>query len=253
MLELHGRVSNQFKVALEISPDSPRYRDRTVYKPQNIREYGQEFLSYVDPHFVQDIMKNREWYCQNMDKFLLNLNYPCKLQNDFLKELELAQQRRNDMKYRKILDQMDRMESMMNEQGPENQSKRIKLEQEIKPMNLKQRALIAQDDACCAICGVGDYEDDDQIVFCVRCSIPVHQSCFGLENIPEIDWICYNCFTFGFQRGLMVKCFLCPKRGGAMKPTNIFRSYDKYYDQKIKILTKKTGKSQIEKLQNLAQ
>lgn len=50
----------------------------------------------------------------------------------------------------------------------------------------------------------------------------------------------------------MVKCFLCPKRGGAMKPTNIFRSYDKYYDQKIKILTKKTGKSQIEKLQNLA-
>lgn len=38
-----------------------------------------------------------------------------------------------------------------------------------------------------------------------------------------------------------------------MKPTNIFRSYDKYYDQKIKILTKKTGKSQIEKLQNLAQ
>ena len=51
----------------------------------------------------------------------------------------------------------------------------------------------------------------------------------------------------------MVKCFLCPKRGGAMKPTNIFRSYSKYYDQKIKILTKKTGKSQIEKLQNLAQ
>lgn len=51
----------------------------------------------------------------------------------------------------------------------------------------------------------------------------------------------------------MVKCFLCPKRGGAMKPTNIFRSYDKYYDQKIKILTKKTGKSQIEKLNNQAQ
>jgi hypothetical protein len=50
----------------------------------------------------------------------------------------------------------------------------------------------------------------------------------------------------------MVKCFLCPKRGGAMKPTNIFRSHDKYYDQKIKNLTKKTGKSQIEKLQNLA-
>lgn len=96
-----------------------------------------------------------------MDRFLLNLNYPCKLQNDFLKELELAQQRRNDMKYRKILDQMDRMESMRNDQGMDSQTKRMKLEQEIKQMNQKQRALIAQDGACCAICGVGDYEDDD--------------------------------------------------------------------------------------------
>lgn len=38
-----------------------------------------------------------------------------------------------------------------------------------------------------------------------------------------------------------------------MKPTNIFRSYEKYYDQKIKSLTKKTGKNNIEKLNNLAQ
>ena len=52
------------------------------------------------------------------------------------------------------------MENMI-EQGTENESKRMELEKEIKQMNLKQRALIAQDDACCAICGVGDYEDDD--------------------------------------------------------------------------------------------
>ena len=38
----------------------------------------------------------------------------------------------------------------------------------------KQRAQIASEDACCAICGNGDYEDDDQIVFCVQCSMPVH-------------------------------------------------------------------------------
>ena len=87
---------------------------------------------------------------------------------------------------------------------------------------MHQRAQIAQEDACCAICGVGDYEDDDQIVFCEQCRMPVHQSCFGLETIPEIDWLCNNCITFGFQKGLMVKCLLCPKRGGAMKPTNIF-------------------------------
>jgi hypothetical protein len=33
---------------------------------------------------------------------------------------------------------------------------------------------------------------------------------------------------FGFKRGLMVKCLLCPKRGGAMKPTNIFTSAENY-------------------------
>jgi predicted deacetylase len=46
----------------------------------------------------------------------------------------------------------------------------------------------------------------------------------------------------------MVKCLLCPKRGGAMKPTNIFRSYEKYYEQKIKNLSKKTSKTNLGKL-----
>lgn len=40
----------------------------------------------------------------------------------------------------------------------------------------------------------------------------------------------------------MVKCLLCPKRGGAMKPTNIFRSQEKYYNQKIKVQIKKSVK-----------
>lgn len=102
-------------------------------------------------------------------------------------------------------------------------------EEQLRLFNQKQSILV-QDDACCAICNNGDYDDDNEIVFCARCSIPVHQQCFGLETVPENDWICNNCYTFGFQRGLMVKCILCPKRGGAMKPTNIFRSHEKYLD-----------------------
>lgn len=66
------------------------------------------------------------------------------------------------------------------------------------------------------------------IVFCGNCNIPVHQSCYGIEQLPEGDWICYNCEMFGFKRGLAVKCFLCPKRGGAMKPTNIFTSTENF-------------------------
>jgi hypothetical protein len=46
---------------------------------------------------------------------------------------------------------------------------------------------------------------------------------------------------------MMVKCFLCPKRGGSMKPTNIFESYQKFFDSKILGTQKKSGKSNIER------
>ena len=50
----------------------------------------------------------------------------------------------------------------------------------------------------------------------------------------------------------MVKCFLCPKRGGAMEPTNVFRSSEKYFEKKVRNVPKKSGKVNIEKLNSLA-
>ena len=52
------------------------------------------------------MVKNRDWYLENTNQFMLNLNYPSKLQNDYLKELALAQQRRNDQRYKKIMQKM---------------------------------------------------------------------------------------------------------------------------------------------------
>ena len=85
-----------------------------------------------------------------------------------------------------------------------------------------------QEDAQCAICNNGDYEDEDLIVFCGACNIPVHQRCYGIDKIPDNDWICNNCWAFNLRRGIMVKCILCPKRGGAMKPTNLFRTHEHF-------------------------
>ena len=145
------------------------------------------------------------------------------------------------------MDQMDQLDMVEEaDQDASHIAKREELERDIKNLTLKQRVQLAQDDACCAICGSGDYEDDDQIVFCVHCNMPVHQSCFGIEKLPEIDWMCYNCLTFGIKKGMMVKCFLCPKRGGSMKPTNIFASNQKFVD-KINGNQKKSGKQNIEK------
>ena len=239
-------IKNKYLEALSIPKDSGKYRDKTLYKPEEIYKYGHSFISYIEPSFTQDMVTNIDWYRENLSFFLLNINYPCKLQVDFLKELELSQQRRNELRYRKIMDQMDQLD-MVEVQDASHIAKREELERDIKNLTLKQRVQIAQDDACCAICGSGDYEDDDQIVFCVNCNMPVHQSCFGIEKLPEIDWMCYNCHIFGIKKGMMVKCFLCPKRGGSMKPTNIFENYQKFFNSKILGTQKKSGKSNIER------
>ncbi|CAD8140475.1 unnamed protein product [Paramecium octaurelia] len=76
------------------------------------------------------------------------------------------------------------------------------------------------DDALCQVCNDGDYTDDNLIVFCSKCNISVHQKCYLIEVIPNEDWICDVCQTFG-PNGQYLRCALCPKLGGAMKPTQI--------------------------------
>ena len=87
---LFQSVSAKYEHALSLSPDDDNFKDTTLYKPQEIFKYGIEFTSYVDPRFVQDMINNKEWYSQNLNQYLLNINYPTKLQTDFLKELELS-------------------------------------------------------------------------------------------------------------------------------------------------------------------
>ncbi|CAD8142523.1 unnamed protein product [Paramecium octaurelia] len=76
------------------------------------------------------------------------------------------------------------------------------------------------DDALCQVCNDGDYTDDNLIVFCSKCNISVHQKCYLIEIIPNEDWICDVCQTFG-PNGQYLRCALCPKLGGAMKATQI--------------------------------
>ena len=52
------------------------------------------------------------------------------------------------------------------------------------------------------------------------CNIPVHQSCYGIDSIPEEDWICYACKVFTKEEAEKIPCVLCPQLGGAMKPTS---------------------------------
>ena len=83
-----------------------------------------------------------------------------------------------------------------------------------------------EDLACCAVCGEGDWEDDNLIIFCDSCDVAVHQVCYGAgaRVIPEGDqpWYCDVCRyakLMGKSRGFRPTCVLCPQTGGAMKRT----------------------------------
>lgn len=51
----------------------------------------------------------------------------------------------------------------------------------------------AMEDALCAVCGGGDSEEPNEIIFCERCEVAVHQDCYGVDEVPEDDWLCWPC------------------------------------------------------------
>ena len=73
------------------------------FNPTKLQEYGLDFVSYVDPHYIADLRQNYEWYLQNQNEVLLNVNYPSKLEKEFLRHIEKWQQEKNDLNYKRIL------------------------------------------------------------------------------------------------------------------------------------------------------
>ena len=110
-------------------------RDTFVYVPEDMDKYGLDFTSRIEPLFVQDFKQNAEWYIENYNEILLNVGHPSKLEKDFLKHIEYVQQKKSDIKYKKILKQL--------EQG--KRSDQINLQDDDKYLNLNntKRNLVA--------------------------------------------------------------------------------------------------------------
>ncbi|XP_028631932.1 protein Jade-3 [Grammomys surdaster] len=70
------------------------------------------------------------------------------------------------------------------------------------------------EDVICDVCRSPDSEEGNDMVFCDKCNICVHQACYGILKIPEGSWLCRSCVL-----GIYPQCVLCPKKGGAMKTT----------------------------------
>ncbi|XP_073476895.1 E3 ubiquitin-protein ligase Jade-2 isoform X1 [Aquarana catesbeiana] len=70
------------------------------------------------------------------------------------------------------------------------------------------------EDVVCDVCRSPEGEDGNEMVFCDKCNVCVHQACYGILKVPTGNWLCRSCAL-----GAQAKCLLCPKRGGALKPT----------------------------------
>ncbi|XP_054644649.1 protein Jade-3 isoform X3 [Dunckerocampus dactyliophorus] len=70
------------------------------------------------------------------------------------------------------------------------------------------------EDVVCDVCRSPDSEEGNDMVFCDKCNICVHQACYGIVKVPVGNWLCRTCVL-----GIDPQCLLCPKKGGAMKAT----------------------------------
>ena len=66
----------------------------------------------------------------------------------------------------------------------------LRTEQLIDPFALETPDVV---NTLCAVCGDGTSVPADQIVFCDRCNVAVHQRCYGLSEIPAGEWLCWPC------------------------------------------------------------
>nr|XP_012605180.1 protein Jade-3 isoform X5 [Microcebus murinus]XP_012605181.1 protein Jade-3 isoform X5 [Microcebus murinus] len=70
------------------------------------------------------------------------------------------------------------------------------------------------EDVICDVCRSPESEEGNDMVFCDKCNVCVHQACYGILKVPEGSWLCRSCVL-----GIHPQCLLCPKKGGAMKTT----------------------------------
>jgi hypothetical protein len=87
------------------------------------------------------------------------------------------------------------------------------------------------EDAVCMVCFDGSSSDTNSILFCDGCNAALHQSCYGVSEIPEGDFFCDRCkgihnmatdpssvHLLEDTRGAIM-CCLCPLQHGGIKPT----------------------------------
>jgi hypothetical protein len=70
----------------------------------------------------------------------------------------------------------------------------------------------------CDACGEEVETEGDLLIECDRCRLMVHMGCYGVQEYPKGSWLCEVCSLPGVTTH--PPCVLCPRVGGALKPTS---------------------------------
>jgi hypothetical protein len=60
-------------------------------------------MAQVGLLYATDLKENHLYYQENFNEIILNSVYPSRLEKDFLKHIEVQQQKKNDSTYKKLL------------------------------------------------------------------------------------------------------------------------------------------------------
>ncbi|GLT69472.1 hypothetical protein SLA2020_416200 [Shorea laevis] len=72
----------------------------------------------------------------------------------------------------------------------------------------------------CHFCCVGDTKNEsNKLIICSSCKVSVHQKCYGVRRVVDSSWMCSWCEQKKNCSDAGKSCGLCPKQGGALKPT----------------------------------
>ncbi|VDO99181.1 unnamed protein product [Heligmosomoides polygyrus] len=66
----------------------------------------------------------------------------------------------------------------------------------------------------CCVCADENGWTDNPLIYCdgPGCEVAVHQGCYGIQEVPEGEWLCAKCHV-------AARCELCPFGYGALKRT----------------------------------
>lgn len=118
---------------------------------------------------------------------------------------------------------IDQFEKIMDALEKAAYQQHLVVEKEIDSNTFLDSSLLQTSNECdvpCRICNDGSSDSNDLIVFCDGCNVSVHQSCYGVGQIPDGPWLCDWCRSVRGDRSWKIgKCSLCTEFGGALKET----------------------------------